>query len=414
MKKHIASISSNMRSNWKAGMTVALVSLPLSVSLAVASGATPTMGIIAAIWGGFFAALFGGSHFNIVGPTGALSGIIASYALSHGVATLPMLAVVTGLIILIAWKFRLEKFIRYIPEHTIHGFTIGIAIAIATSQLGSALGISLPSNITDQFAKITYYIGHIYQTNSSVFLVFIIFLTFLFLTKKFIPKIPGAILLSPFGIALGYISHSSFFSFTLPTLGDMFPSITPKLAEGVHFFFEPHIIVPAIGIAVIAVIETGISATIADKITGTTHNSRKEVFGLALGNIASGIFGGIPATAALARTSLNIKSGADNKTAGMINAVCIVVISFIFLSSFKYIPMAVIASILVYVAYQLIERDVLAHSWKNARKQFWIITLVAMICVYKDTIWGIATGIVIFLIGKIITRIQSNNFQKHI
>jgi SulP family sulfate permease len=142
-------------------------------------------------------------------------------------------------------------------------------------------------------------------------------------------------------------------------------------------------------------------------MTGTVHDPRREVFGLALGNLASGIFGGIPATAALARTSLNIKSGADNKAAGIINAICIVVISFVFLSSFKYIPMAVIAAILVYVAYQLIERDVIAHSWKNARKQFWIIILVAAICVYKDTIWGIAVGIIIFLVGMTFRRMRS-------
>lgn len=385
---------------------MALVSLPLSVSLAVASGATPTMGIIAAIWGGFFAALFGGSHYNIVGPTGALSGVIAIYASSHGVAALPMLAVMTGIIVLIAWQFRLERFIRYIPEHTIHGFTIGVAIAIAATQLGSALGISLPAGITDQFEKITYYLGNIFNADPFIFSFFLVFLTLLFLIKRYIPRIPGAILLSPFGILIGYLSHKGFIPVTLPTLGDAFPSMVPKLAEGVHLFFEPYLILPALGVAVIAIIETGISATIADKMTGTVHNPRREVFGLALGNLASGIFGGIPATAALARTSLNIKSGADNKASGVINAVCIIVISFVFLSSFKYIPMFVISAILVYVAYQLIERDVIAHSWKNARKQFWIIILVAVICVYKDTIWGIATGVGIFLLGILIRRIQ--------
>jgi SulP family sulfate permease len=209
------------------------------------------------------------------------------------------------------------------------------------------------------------------------------------------------------GILLGYLAHTALLPISLPTLGDVFPTMVPKLAEGVHFFFDPYLIVPALGVAVIAIIETGVSATIADKMTGTVHNPRREVLGLALGNVASGIFGGIPSTAALARTSLNIKSGADHKTAGMINAACIVVISFVFLSSFKYIPMAVIAAILVYVAYQLIERDVLAHSWKNAQKQFWIIIFVAAVCVYKDTIWGIAAGILISLAGLGLHHVRS-------
>ncbi len=114
MKNKITSISKKMRSNWKAGLTVALVSLPLSVSLAVASGATPTVGIISAIWGGLFSALFGGSNFNIVGPTGALAGAIAVFVSTHGLEMLPMLSITVGILILVAWRFRLEKFIKYL------------------------------------------------------------------------------------------------------------------------------------------------------------------------------------------------------------------------------------------------------------------------------------------------------------
>ncbi len=404
MKKRFLSISHHMRSNWKAGLTVALVSLPLSVSLAVASGATPTIGIIAAIWGGLFASFFGGSHFNIVGPTGALAGAIAVFVSAHGIQTLPMLSITVGILILIAWRFRLEKFIRHIPEHTIHGFTIGIAIAIAATQLGNALGISLPSGIDGQWEKIMHYIAHLSDTQGAILFVFILFLGLLFAMKKVFPKIPGAIILSPIGILLGYLAHLGVIHATIPTLGDVFPSMAPRFAENMHVFFAPYLIVPALGIALIAIIETGISATIADNVTGTKHNPKKEVFGLGLGNIASGLFGGMPVTAALARTSLNIKSGADHKTSGVINAVCIVVISSVFLSFFKYIPMAVIAAILTYVAYQLIERDVLVHSWKNARKQFLIILIVAFVCVYKDTIWGIAIGICIALVGELWRR----------
>lgn len=198
---------------------------------------------------------------------------------------------------------------------------------------------------------------------------------------------------------------------SLPTLGDIFPNMNPQLAQGAHLFFDPYLIVPALGVALIAIIETGISASIADKMTGTRHNPNKEVFGLALGNVASGVFGGLPVTAALARTSLNVKSGADHKVSGVINAICVIVISFVFLSYFQYIPMAVIASILTFVAYQLIERDVLVHSWKNAHKQFWIIVLVAFICVYKDTILGISVGVIISLLGMVWSCYQSSKAQ---
>lgn len=402
MKKHILHISQKMQSNWKSGLTVSLVSLPLSVSLAVASNATPTMGIIAAIWAGFFAALFGGSHYNIVGPTGALSGLLAAFALSHGAQSLPALAIVSGILILLAWRFRLEKYIRHIPEHTIQGFTIGVAIIISATQLGGALGIQLPKEINGQFDKIIYFFTNIDQTDPVTFLIFLSFLIGLFLFKKYIPKIPGAIVLSPIGILIGLLSIKSIIPFSIKTLGDVFPVILPKIAEPAILFFDPYLIIPAIGVATVAIIETGISATIADKSTGTIHNPKKEVFGLGLANIASGIFGGIPATAALARTSLNIKSGADHKISGIINAICIIIISFIFLKYFIYIPMAVIASILIFVAYQLVEKESLANMSKHNKKEFIITILVAIICVYEDTIVGIAAGLIVFIIGKFI------------
>lgn len=399
MKRRIRTLGARTRSNWRSGLTVALVSLPLSISLAVASGATPTIGIITAIWAGLFSALFGGSNFNVVGPTGALSGIIAMYAASHGTAAIPMLAVTTGTIVLLSWIFRLDRMVRKIPDHTVHGFTIGVAVTIAATQLGSGFGIRLPAGVTEQFEKIAYYLSHLGSADHTTTAIFLGFIALLFIMKKFTPSVPGAIAVSVLGIIIGYFSHTGTLGISVLTLGDVFPSMVPKLAENVHFFFSTSLIIPALGIALIAIIETGISATIADKMTGTEHDPKKEIFGLALGNLAAGFFGGMPATAALARTSLNVKSGADHKTSGMINALCIIVISFLFLGAFKFIPMAVTAAILVYVAYQLIEREALAHSWKNARRQFFIILIVAAICVYKDTIWGIAAGIVIHLGG---------------
>lgn len=411
MKKHIIYLSEKMKNNWKSGLTVSLVSLPLSVSLAVASNATPTMGIITAIWAGFFAALFGGSHYNIVGPTGALSGLLASYALLHGAKSLPMLAIVSGIFILIAWRFRLEKYIKHIPEHTVQGFTIGVAITIAATQLGGALGISTPDNIKHQFDKIIYYFTNLDKIDLVTFFVFFIFLTLLFILKKKTPKFPGAITLSPFGILLGFLSVKELIPVHIKTLGEVFTVISPKLAESTTLFFEPYLLVPALGVALVAIIETGISAAVADKATSTIHNPKKEIFGLGLANIASGIFGGIPATAALARTSLNIKSGADHKVSGMINAFCIILISFIFLKYFTYIPISVISAILTFVAYQLVETEYLINASKHNKKELITTILVVIICIYKDTIIGIATGIVIFLIGKYIPKSKSVLFK---
>lgn len=411
MKKHIVYVSEKMKSNWKSGLTVSLVSLPLSVSLAVASNATPTMGIITAIWAGFFAALFGGSHYNIVGPTGALSGLLASYALLHGAKSLPMLAIISGIFILIAWRFRFERYIKHIPEHTVQGFTIGVAITIAATQLGGAFGIPAPENINHQFDKIVYYFSNLNKIDIVTFFVFFIFLSLLFVLKKKTPKFPGAITLSPFGILLGFLSVKELIPINIKTLGEVFTKISPKLAESTNLFFEPYLLIPALGVALIAIIETGISAAVADKATNTIHNPKKEIFGLGLANVASGIFGGIPATAALARTSLNIKSGADHKVSGIINALCIILISFIFLRYFTYIPMAVISAILTFVAYQLVETEYLVNASKHNKKELIITIFVVMVCIYKDTIIGIAAGIVIFLVGKYIPKSKTVLFK---
>jgi SulP family sulfate permease len=238
---------------------------------------------------------------------------------------------------------------------------------------------------------------HLSETTISTFFVFALFLSLLFVFKKLTPKFPGAITLSPFGILLGYLATAQKLPFSLATLGSKFPDISAKLFIAPHIYFNYSLIVPAIGVALIAIIETGISAKIADGITGTKHNEQKEIFGLSIANIISGLAGGIPATAALARTSLNMKSGANHKTSGMLNALSILVISFIFLKYFVYIPMAVIASILVFTAYQLIEKEPLKHMWTHNKFDFVITALVAFICIYKDTIYGIAFGLIIYL-----------------
>lgn len=414
MKRTKTHLIDKIKQNWKSGLTVSLVSLPLSVSLSVASEATPTMGIITAIWAGFFAAAFGGSNYNIVGPTGALSGLLAVYASAHGAQALPMLAIVTGIMVLIAWKFDFHKLLKYIPENTIQGFTVGVALTIASTQLGGALGIKLPSEVKEQFEKISYFFTHLHETLLPTFVIFSVFLTLLFVLKKLTPKFPGAITLSPIGILIGYMSTQGDLPFSLRTLGDVYPTIAPKLFELPDIFWSTSLIVPALGVALVAIIETGISAQIADQMTKTTHNPKKEVLGVGISNLVSGLMGGIPATAALARTSLNVKSGANDKVSGMINSICILIISFVFLAYFKFIPMAIIASILVYTAYQLVEKEPLIHMCKHEKQELFIAMIIAAVCIYHDTIYGIGLGLAIFGVRTLLQKGRIKTHHTHI
>lgn len=387
-----------VKSNWKSGITVSLVSIPLSVSLAVASGTTPTVGIITAIAAGLTASIFGGSNFNIVGPTGALSGLIASYALINGAENLAILAIITGIIVLIAYALKLERYLIFIPSSVINGFTLGVALIIAFNQFNHAFAIyGLPKH-EKFFDNTIESMKHIQQASLATFLVFSIFLVTLFALKKYLPKIPGALILSPIGIALGYFSTIGAIPLQLATLESIFGEIPFKLFETSNFQLSQGILVTSGAIALVAILETMLSAKIADGMTRTKHNERKEMLGLGLANIASGIAGGIPATAALARTSLNVKTGATDKISATISATFLIIISYIFLGYFKYIPMAVIAAILVYVAVQMIEKELFIKYYHHQKSGFWISMLVAAITFYEDPIIGILFGTALSLL----------------
>lgn len=384
--------------NWKSGITVSLISIPLSISLAVASGSTPLAGIITAIWAGLIASIFGGSNFNIIGPTGALSGIIAMFAINNGAHMLPTLSIITGILVLIAYILKLERYLVFIPSSVIHGFTLGVAFIIGLGQLNYALGLQ-------GLTKHERFINNLYESAMHfgalawpTVIVFLIFLSSLLILRRLIPKLPGAILLSPVGIALGYIGSTGHLPFKLQTLGDIFGNIGGSLFQLPQIFFNLPLVQAALTVALVAILETMLSAKIADGITKTKHNERKEMLGLSLANIGSGLAGGIPCTAALARTSLNIKNGATDKISATINSLSVAIISLLLLHYFKFMPMAVIAAILTQVAIQMVETEHFIRYYRFDKLGFAIAILVALITVCIDPIVGILLGTAIVLI----------------
>ncbi len=391
-------LSENIRKNLKSGLTVSLISIPLSVSLAVASGVTPLVGVVTAIWAGLVAAIFGGSHFNIVGPTGALSGIIATFVFAHGIGSVPMLAVVAGIAILAAYFFRLERYLILVPSSVIHGFTLGVAFIIGLNQFNFALGLhGLPAH--EKFSEnILESFRHVPEVSVPTFAIFGLFLAALIAFRRFVPKLPGAIFLAPVGILLGYLGQTHAIPLQLETLGMKYGDMDFRLFSAPQFFYSAQLLRSGLVIALIAILETMLSAKIADGMTKTKHDGRKEMFGLGLANIVSGLLGGMPATAALARTSLNIKSGADHKTSSVINAVFVAVISLFLLRYFQFIPMAVIAAILVFVAIQMVEMEHFFRFFRFDKTIFGISMVVAVVTVVEDPIIGILLGVVLSLL----------------
>ena len=394
------SIKEKIAQNWKAGLTVSFVSLPLSISLAVAAGATPLMGVITAIWAGLFASFLGGSNYNIVGPTGALSGILIVFAIKYGVSILPLLAIIAGLMTLIVYVLRWERYIVFIPSSVVHGFTLGVAFIIGLGQFNFALGLknlpaheSLIENLMESFA-------HISSLQWATVALFAIGFVFLFVWRKFFPKVPGVIVLAPVGILLGYLSQAGMISVQFQTLFSKFGDISGSLwaIPKISLVLNQEVFLGAAAVCVVAILETLMSAKIADGMTKTKHNTRKEVLGVGVANIFSGLFGGIPATAALARTSLNVKSGANDKMSATINSIFVLIISVALLAVFKYLPLPVVASILIFTATQMVEREHFINIFRNDKSAFLLSIAVAIITIVEDPIMGILIGSVAALL----------------
>lgn len=384
--------------NWRSGLTVALISIPLSISLAVASGARPEMGLITAIWAGLIASIFGGSQYNIVGPAGALSAALAAFSISEGMELLPTLAIVTGVFIFIAYLFKLERYLVLVPGAVMHGFSLGVGVIIGLGQLNFAFGLKNIPKHEHFLENVKETFMHIGQTQFGTFAVFLLFLIALFILVKLVPKIPGAILLTPFGILLGYLSQSGKIGLSIETLSQKFPNTDISIFNIPEFHFSPTIITAALGIAFIAILETLVSAKIGDIVTNTKFNRRKEVFGLSLANIGSGLFGGLPATGVFVRTGLNIRSGATHKTSQGINAVSVALISVFLFKYFQYIPMAVIASILVFASIRMVEKKHLKEMWQFSRRDFWLAMVTALTMITIDTVVGIIVGSLLALL----------------
>lgn len=396
--------------NWRSGLTVALVSIPLSIALAVASGATPAMGIITAVWAGVIAAVFGGSQYNIVGPAGALSGVLAAYALMHGAGALPMLAIVSGVAILLAYALRLERYLVLIPNTVMYGFSLGVALIIGLNQLQSAFGLSGLTTHEHFYLNVWESVTHLGSASVATVGVFVCFLAGLLFCAKRFPTLPAVVALTPFGIALGAAIHAGWVPLSVMTLGDKFPGSSLSIVGAPQFVFTPSIISAALGVAVIAIIETLISAKIGQLMTKQSFSSRKEMLGLGLANIGSGLFGGLPATGVFVRTGLNIKSGATHQTSQALHSIFIAVIAVALFRFVNFMPMPFIASVLVFAAIRMVETKHLVELWRNARTEFWIAIAVAVLMMMVDTMIGLGFGTAAMLLF-FIQKTTAGNFE---
>ena len=377
------------------GIIVAIIALPLSIALAIASGVGPEQGLYTAIIAGFFISFFGGSRVQIGGPTAALVVIIYGIVASYGTDGLIVATILAGIILVIMGICRFGSLIKYIPYTITTGFTCGIAVTLFIGQLKDFFGMDIASVPSEFLDKVIVYAKNISTINLTATLIGLLAVAIMLLWTKVTDKIPGSLVAIVVTTAIAY-----FAKLPVNTIG----SVYGKLNSAFPSFHVPSItmnliqqmISPAFTIAVLAAIESLLSAVVSDGMIGDTHKSNAELIGQGLGNIFSGFFGGIPATGAIARTAANVRNGGRTPIAGIAHCITLTIILLVLMPLAALIPMTTLAAVLLVVAANMADWSSFFRLCKNAPKSD-IIVLVAtfFLTVFFDLVVAIEIGVVL-------------------
>jgi sulfate permease, SulP family len=377
-----------------AGLTVAIVALPLSLALAIASGTTPDKGLITAIVAGFLISMFGGSRVQIGGPTGAFVVVVFNVIAQHGYDGLLVATALAGLILIAAGLLRLGTWVKYIPQPVITGFTAGIALVIFSSQVRDLLGLQMQGVPADFVAKWAAYAHALPSLNIAAVVVASGSLAAILLLRRFAPRLPGFLL----AVAAGSLACWAL-SLDLETIGSRFgalPTTLPMPELPAISWAQVKAVLPsAFTIAFLAGIESLLSAVIADGMTGRRHRSNVELVAQGIANFASTLFGGMPATGAIARTATNIRAGAQSPIAGMMHAGFLLVFMFLLGPLIAHIPLASLAAVLVIVAWNMSETDHIRHLLRAPMGDRVILILTFALTVLVDLTVAIGVGVVL-------------------
>ncbi|MBO5060225.1 MAG: STAS domain-containing protein [Clostridia bacterium] len=379
-----------------AGIIVAIIALPLSIALAIASGVAPEKGLYTAIVAGFVIALFGGSNVNISGPTAAFATIVAGIVAQFGTSGLVIATIMAGLILIVMGICRFGGLIKYIPYTITTGFTSGIALTIVIGQLKDFFGLTFAegTHAVETMEKLSAVFKSITSINMQSVLVGVIGLAILIVWPKTNKKIPGSLI----AVIAGVIIVKAF-DMKVNTIGDLY-SISRSLPQlsvpQVDLSTIRQLMPSAITIAVLAGIESLLSCVVSDGMIKDKHNSNTELIAQGIGNIFSGLFGGIPATGAIARTAANVKNGGRTPIAGMIHALILLLILVILMPYAAWIPMPIIAAILFMVAYNMCEWRHFVEICKTAPKSdIIVLVLTFVLTVVFDLVVAIEVGLLV-------------------
>ena len=383
-----------------AGIIVGIVALPLAIAFGIASGVSPEKGIITAIVAGFIISLLGGSKVQIGGPTGAFIVIIYGIIQQYGIEGLMVATMMAGVLLILLGIFKLGTIIKFIPYPIIIGFTSGIAVTIFTTQIADIFGLDFQGEKVpgDFIGKWLVYARHFDSVNWWNFLVSIISIFIIAITPKFSKKIPGS-LVAIVLVTVGVYLLKMYGGITcIDTIGDRF-SIKAQLPDAAVPTLDweaiKNLFPVAITIAVLGAIESLLSAAVADGVIGDRHDSNTELVAQGIANVVSPIFGGIPATGAIARTMTNINNGGRSPIAGIVHAIVLLLILLFLMPLAKYIPMACLAGVLVIVSYNMSGWRVFKGLLKNPKADVVVLLITFFLTVIFDLTVAIEVGLVI-------------------
>lgn len=384
-----------------AGVIVAIIALPLSIALALASGVEPACGVYTAIFAGFAVALFGGSRVQIAGPTAAFATVVAGIVATQGMDGLIIATVLAGVFLILMGVFKMGSLIKFIPYTITTGFTAGIAVTIFIGQIKDFLGLQYAAGIKpiETLEKIEANIGAIGTFSWQALVVGVVSLAILIIYPKFEKKIPPSLIAVVVGALM--VKFIPVLSDGVFTIGELYtiPSGFPKFAlSGMEFSMKKvsAVLPDAFTIAVLAAIESLLSCVVADSMVNSRHNPNAELVGQGIGNIASVLFGGIPATGAIARTAANAKNGGRTPVAGMVHAVVLLIVLLFLMPLAGLIPMPTIAAILFMVAYNMSEWKKFVKTLKTAPKSDILVMVITFaLTVVFDLVVAIEVGMVL-------------------
>ncbi|CAN2192073.1 SUL1 Sulfate permease and related transporters (MFS superfamily) [Candidatus Nanopelagicaceae bacterium] len=389
-----------------AGVTVAIVALPLAIGFGITSGLSATSGIATAIVAGFIAALLGGSRFQVSGPTGAMTVVLIPVISKHGVSAIPVLGIMAAAVLLLMAVLRLGKFIKHVPEPVVEGFTVGIALLIMLQQFPYALGvpkgegdrtvISAIHTVQDALSA-----GLKWQTISVVAITLLIKFNIVKILERFHikPYVPASFS----ALAITSLIVVAF-NFDVARIGDIPRNVitwAPPSLSGIDF---AGLLMPALSIALLAAIEALLAARVADDLANIPADKEfkpnQELMGQGLATIASSFVGGMPSTGAIARTSVNVRSHANSRIAAMIHALVLLIITLFLAPVFSQIPTAAIAGVLIGTSFRIFNKATMLEIFSSSKSNIAIFLVTAVVTLGVDLIWGIIAGVASYLVLK--------------